>query len=203
MLFRSNEKIIFHVHIPRTGGRYVKSIFTSNSYQVDYCDFRTLIEGIELPHLHYPLYNLLKEVKETNNHFSIVRDPFERFKSVMQLVIRCRSYPNTIYELIKNKEWLFEFLEYERTINSYFCNFFRHQHEFISDKTMIYKHEDGLGDNFLEWLNDSFSINLEKNNFNYERTFHESLPIEKEIDISVKKSIEEYYEKDYNFFNYS
>jgi hypothetical protein len=202
MLFCKKNKSIFHIHIPRTGGRYINSIFKLNKFKPYHNNFNTTVQGIEVPHLHYPLYNFLEGVEDTENHFTIVRDPFERFKSAMKVIINSRSYPEEIYELIQNKSWLFEFLDFEREVNSYKYNFFRPQCEFISNKTTIYRFEDGLGDNFLEWLNNTFDIYLKSMNFKYNLADSELLECNQEINVSIKNLIKEYYKSDYDYFNY-
>jgi len=201
MLYCNNNKNIFHIHIPRTGGRYVRDIFIQNSYNVYHNNFEILVNGIEAPHLHYPLYNLLEGV-ESAEHFTVVRDPFERFKSSMQLVIKGRQYPLEVYDCIKDKDWLFGFLDYERDIGFYKTNLFRPQYEFISNYTKIYKFEDGLNENIIKWLNNTLTIDLENKYFSYFKGSHEILKNPSKIDNSIKPLIQEYYAKDYEVFNY-
>jgi hypothetical protein len=201
MLYCSNNKNIFHIHIPRTGGRYVRDIFSKNLFDVYHNNFEVFVNGIEAPHLHYPLYNLLEGV-ESAKHFTIVRDPFERFKSSMQLVIKGREYPTEVYDCIKDKDWLFGFLDYEKNVGFYHTNLFRPQCEFISNYTKIYKLEDKLNENIIKWLNNSFDINLKNKNFSYDKGITELMENPLEIDDTVKQLIQEYYAKDYEVFNY-
>ena len=84
MLYSLGSKKIFHVHIPRTAGRYIKEIFLSNSYEVTFANYNYRFYGIEIPHLHYPLYNCLEYV-EDSPQFAVVRNPFDRFKSHIKI----------------------------------------------------------------------------------------------------------------------
>jgi hypothetical protein len=201
MLYCSNNKNIYHIHIPRTGGRYVRNIFSENLFNVYHNNFGILVNGIEAPHLHYPLYNLLDDV-ENAEHFAVVRDPFEKFKSTIQLVINGRQYPSEVYNLIRDKDWLFGFLNYEKEVGLYAPNAFRPQCEFISKHTKIYKFENGLNENIIKWLNNSFDIHLKNKNFSYPKSPAEMLKNTSKIDNSIKPLIQEYYAKDYEVFNY-
>jgi len=203
MLFCNNNKYIFHIHIPRTGGRYIRNIFEQNYYQTYHNNFEYFVQGIETPHLHYPLYNILEDIDRSSTiHFAVVRDPFERFKSSMQLVIKGNQYPIEIYDQLKDKDWLFNFLDFQRNVTYYHTNLFRPQHEFISEKTLTYKFEHGLQKNFLSWANDNMSTNLINKNFSYTLGLAEELKNPREIFDDVKPLIKEYYIKDYATFNY-
>ncbi len=203
MLYCNDKKSIFHIHIPRTGGRYIRTIFTENYFDFYFADFSKTYNGVEIPHLHYPLYNNLEKVEESP-HFAIVRDPFEKFKSVIQLTIKKNSYPKEIYEYIKNKDWLLKFLDYSVNVESYRTNFFRPQSDFISPKTKIYKFENGFGPELPKWINNNFDLNIDEKIYekNYDQTIIELTPNEKEIDPCVKDTIKEYYAEDYEKFNY-
>jgi len=202
MLFCKNDKKIYHIHIPRTGGRYIRELFVKNSFDFYYSDFYYSYKGVEIPHLHYPLYLDLEFVEESE-HFTLVRNPFEKFKSVMQTTIRVRGYSEEIYNLIKDKDWLFNFLDMERDGNSYITNYFRKQSDFVSEKTKIWKLEDNLDQNFVDWLNKN--LNIELKNFDdivYHKAEPELIPIKQEVCSSIKELIKEYYAEDYEKFNY-
>lgn len=203
MLYCNGVKCIFHVHIPRTGGRFIRELFSKNSFNFYFAAYDQKFQGIEIPHLHYPLYLNLERVEESE-HFVVIRNPFERFKSSMQVIIRSREYSEEIYEIMKDKDWLFSFLDMERNVKTYDANVFRKQKDFISEKTKIWKLEDNLDDEYINWMNQTFNINLEKKEkaLDYERGSAELLPIKKQIDPSIEELIKEYYEEDYEYFNY-
>ena len=205
MFYQSQHKNIFHIHIPRTAGRYITNIFLGNKFQVNYMNYNEFYEGIEVPHLHYPLYNNLPDVKDSD-HFTIVRHPFEKFKSALQVIIKVRDYPIEIYDKLKDKDWLFNFLEHSRVHRQYHQNHFRRQSDFISPKVHIYKFEDGFGVKFIDWMNDKFDLQLTRVNYDF-NVFHipsesESLPNKAEIDPVVEDHIRDYYSKDYENLKY-
>jgi hypothetical protein len=201
MLYCKSDTSIYQVHIPRTGGRYTRDIFLKNSYEIYHWNYNIHVQGIESPHLHYPLYNLLEGV-ENSKQFTVVRDPFEKFKSAIQLVINGRQYPSEVYSYLSNKDWLFSFLDYERNVGFYLTNLFRPQYEFISNETLIYKFEDGLKENFIQWSNENMNTGLTNANFSYEKHANEFLIHCQDIDDSIELLIQEYYAKDYEIFNY-
>lgn len=212
MLYCRDEISIFQIHIPRTAGRYIKRLFIDNEFDCYFWDYAQTYKGIEIPHLHYPLYNILEDVEECDNHFTVVRNPYDRFKSIMDLIIVGREYPDEIFELVKNKDWLFQFIDHEKDGNLYKTNFLSLQMNFISEKTKVYKIEDGINENFINWINQNFKlnlVNLEDLSKGYATTTWEDKIINMDIrpsdrfDPIVEKFIKEYYEKDYIKFNYS
>lgn len=209
MLYFKDEISIFQIHIPRTAGRYIKKLFIDNEFDCYFWDYTQTYEGIEIPHLHYPLYNILEDVEECDNHFTVVRNPYDRFKSLMDLIIVGREYPDEIFDLVKNKDWLFQFIDNEKNVNLYKVNGFPQQVDFISEKTRVYKMEDGMNENFVNWINQNFKLDLKDLNIEYTISDNEDKIINMDIrpsdrfDPIVEKFIKEYYEKDYIKFNYS
>jgi len=209
MLYCNDSIEIFHIHIPRTSGRYIRNLFIENSFDCFHWDYSKLYRGKEIPHLEYPLYNILEGVEECDNHFTVVRDPYEKFISIMNLIISGRKYPDEIYEVTKDENWLFKFIDNERDGILYKCNSFEPQCSFISDKTKIYKMEDGINENFVEWINSNYHLHLNNYNIDYLLDNDEHHYINKNIKYSdnfdpiVKKHIKKYYEEDYVKFNYS
>jgi hypothetical protein len=200
-LYKKNSSIFF-IHIPRTGGRYIDQLFQANEYESKFNHFDQLVGGIELPHLHYPLYESVTEIKETPHHFTVVRNPLEKIKSTLQIIIKKRNYSNQIYELLKDDSWAINFLIQEINVTSHFTNHFREQHEFISNKTLIYKYEDGLGKNFVEWLNDNFQLNLKIQSIQYQLITRESEKNNELISNNIDPIIKKIYSKDYEIFGY-
>lgn len=208
MLYCNDRTNIFHVHIPRTAGRYIKSLFVENKFDCYFWNYNDTYKGIEVPHLHYPLYNVLEDVEECPHHFTIVRNPYQRFKSLMDLIIVGRQYPDEIYSVLKDKDWLFNFLENEKDISLYKCNSFTSQVDFVSERTKIYKMEDGINKNFVNWINQIFSLDLKNLKIDYDIGGVEPILINSstkpsdKFDPIIEEYIKEYYEEDYKKFNY-
>lgn len=202
-LYKKNSISLYHVHIPRTGGRYIKQVLLENDYEIFHDDYEESIYGISLTHLHYPLYEMLEDVKESKN-LVIVRDPFQRFCSAVHCIINSLYLDqNTqIYSQLENKDGLFNFIEYHSITKRYNSNWLRSQHEFISDNSILYKFENGLSKNFIAWFNQTFSDNLEPRQYDYYGDLNE---LEENIlkgNKKIENLIKQYYSKDYEVLGY-
>jgi hypothetical protein len=50
-----NQKIYF-IHVPRTGGRFIRDSLIKNNYNVQLYFYNVFYKGKEIPHLTYPEY---------------------------------------------------------------------------------------------------------------------------------------------------
>lgn len=202
-LFVKDDIKAFHVHIPRTGGRYIKEVLSNNGYDLYHTDYEQSIYGISIMHLHYPLYEMLEDVTDSK-HFAIVRDPFIRFASAAHCMINewYLDMEDQVISSLESKEGLAHFIEYHAITKRYNSNWMRAQHEFVSDKTLVYKMENGLTKNFIDWFNNNFNDTVEVKEYSYYGD-----PAElKENKIKENKKIEslirDYYFKDYEILGY-
>lgn len=205
-LYQKGDKSLYHPHIPRTGGRYVKYLMMENGFNCYFSGFEHKIQEIEVPHTHYPLYdNFLEGVKDSEN-FVIVRNPYDRFISAAKVTTIARDWPkDEFFKYLENKDWCFKFLDFERNIHSYYTNWYRPQWEFVSPKSKVYKFEDLLGKQFVNWMNENYSLQLI--NFEIEHKIDGEVELEsKKINIPYNEKIEanirEYYAEDYSKFSY-
>ncbi|NDB80480.1 hypothetical protein EB155_11515, partial [archaeon] len=141
-LFCKGNSSIYHVHIPRCGGRFITQTFVHNDYQVLHCDDDLCLYGIECFHLHYPLYEFLEGV-DTSFQFAVIRNPIDRFRSEFSNVIIKRNYQQSDIDFLENYDNFSYFINYERMTHHYAKNWFRPQHEFIGPNTKIWRFEDG------------------------------------------------------------
>jgi hypothetical protein len=202
-LFVKDNIKAFHVHIPRTGGRYIKEVLFQNGYDVYHDDYEDSIYGISVTHLHYPLYEMLDQVANSKQ-FAVVRDPFKRFASAAHCIIKewYADKEDQIYSNLESKEGLHEFIEFHAITKRYSSNWMRPQHEFISDKTLIYKYEDKLGKNFIEWFNNNFDGCVEHKEYSYYGDPNELLENKIKDNKKIESLIKDYYSKDYEILNY-
>jgi hypothetical protein len=195
---------VFFIHIPRTGGRYIKKLFDKNDYQMFHDDWEQSIYGISHQHLHYPLYEWLEGVSEIN-HFTIVRDPFQKFCSathcILNLLYQNDNTEDIVSEL-ETKSGLENFIEYHSIVTRYNSNWFRPQKEFISPNAKIYRYENGLGKNFINWFNNTYSSDLIQKPFTYSGNEVELSPNILKTNKKIESLIRDYYKEDYEFFDY-
>jgi hypothetical protein len=202
-IFTQGDNSCYFIHIPRTGGRYVSSLFkNSDNVECKYSEIDTeRFEGIDSTHLHYPLYNQYLGV-ESIPHIAIVRNPCKKFGSS----IRNMHYMFGVNynELLLEYSSFNEFVENEINDSSKHNNWFLPQHKFISSKTNIWKYEWGFGKRFKEWVRKKTKINISLNDVSYQR-FNNEVDSKfhcYELNNRVKWNIRRYYKKDYKMFRY-
>ena len=159
------EKKVFFAHIPRTAGRYVEANFLwRNNFTWDELPLdtgngvMTTLHGAEIAHWHKDIYEEHLNVKDIPN-FSIIRNPIDRF--ISGSVYLKRLYGNDSQELFEDPNLFFSMIaNIEAMDPSFSANWFMPQVEFMTDRTKIWKFEDSMGDNFVEWLGDLIGVKL-------------------------------------------
>lgn len=203
-LYSLGDMSVYHIHIPKTGGRFISKILTSNNFAQYHDDCDESIYGISFQHLHYPLYEWLEGVP-TANHFAIVRNPFSRFSSVCNNILNEWHIDNK-NEVIKNlesKEGLFNFIDFYSYTKRYNSNWLRPQNQFISEKTSVYKFEQGLSKSFIKWFEREYNFKLElKQDEFYYGSSKELLNNEIIGNKKIEAHVKEYYRDDYEIFEY-
>lgn len=179
------NKNIYFVHIPRTGGRFIKNLFKINNYQVYLNEFHHW-NNKEVPHLTYPDYEIYLNFLSCDK-FSIVRNPIDRFVSAINSDAKLNSI--TIDKMLTNQE------NFNMYINNLIynddANWYAPQINFINYDTKIYKYENGLNTNFIKWVSDNFNLSLS--------ILPNYVKSEKKIDLTHKQKeyVENYYYKDF------
>ena len=156
---------VFFAHIPRTAGRYVdanllwRNNFTWDELPLDTGNgVMTTLHGAEIAHWHKDIYEEHLNVKDIPN-FSIVRNPIDRF--ISGSVYLKRLYGNDSQELFEDPNLFFSMIaNIEAMDPSFSANWFMPQVEFMTDRTKIWKFEDSMGDNFVEWLGNLIGVKL-------------------------------------------
>lgn len=202
-LFSKENKKIYFIHIPRTSGRFIKELFVNNGFESKFHEtsLENTIGSIIPTHLHYPNYNYYLGVSEVP-HFTIIRNPIDKIWSALDLVYKMHS-PKNFFKNLEDRSWFFNYIDFERSINSYHNNWFMPQVHFTSHKTHIYKYEDGIGENFFFWIKDNFSISIKDVQVNYYKIKEENeYPKKYEITEKIKNNIIDYYIEDFKKFEY-
>ena len=192
----------FFIHIPRTAGRFLVENFWLNDYDIEHHltneriktkeipDYLwTPVEGVEISHTHYSLYNKWKSIKDLPS-ITVVRNPIDRFFSASGRI--ASSLPSSFENWTTYKNF---FSKKEKH------NWWRPQHEFVSPHTNIWKYEDGFGKNFCDWINNILPINFSIKTDVYEKRNYDhapGLPKTTKLIDNVKK----FYHKDFEKFDY-
>ena len=198
-------KKVFFAHIPRTAGRYVDAnLLWRNDFTWDEIDLdtgngvMTVLHGEEIAHWHKDLYEEHLNVKDIPN-FSIVRNPVDRF--ISGSIYLKRLYGNDSQEQFEDPHLFFSMIANIPLVDpSFSANWFRSQVDFMSENTKIWKYEDGMGENFVNWLGDLIGVDLKfDEDIDYPKSKDEGNKLDKTPQIidNVKqlyrKDIEQFY----------
>ena len=206
------EKSYF-IHIPRTGGRYIKSRLEKNGYELKYSYYNERYMGIDIPHLHYPLYKqFLISQQQTNQlkYWTVVRNPYDRFFST----INAFSFIHTsYYSIFSQIESYSDFVKVIRSIRSHrnlgdSSNWLRQQMDFIHPdhpRFFWWKYEDGFGEEFVQWVDKNLNlelIDINKNDYSHTDFDNHDKSWMNDFSDRIKPWIYQYYDVDFEFFGY-
>ena len=166
-LYKQGHKTIYQIHIPRTGGRYVRDLLKRNKFNVTGWDFteKHVEAGVEIPHLHYDLFRRLT-LPEDTHYFSVLRNPIERFKACCSHTSYFNNFwetkywknPNVFLNEMTSYESFVKTIEYRNELLQ--INAFSPQKIFLHPKTHLWKFEHGFEKAFCEWFSKSFDCNI-------------------------------------------
>ena len=188
-------KRFLFVHIPRTAGRFLEENFKENGFEPEQILWKS-VDGIEVAHFHNELY--LKHFDDLGSipHFTIVRNPIDRFMSCS--IFLTRMYGEDIQEMMEDPMMFSSMLENFPLTQA--VNWFRPQMDFITDDTNIWKFEDGFGSDFDEWLSEVLGVEYKTKDVPYEKlAYGETKKLEKtaklvnNITALYRKDIEQLY----------
>ena len=158
----SSGKRIFFAHIPRTAGRFVEANLSKNDFKWDDAHLdngkgiMSIVNGFEVAHYHRDHYMKYLDTKDIP-HFSIVRNPIDRFISASIYIKRfCGDKAQQGVEDKNSFLYVLKSIPHRQSINWY-----RPQIDFLRSDTHIWKFEDGFGEDFVSWLSGIVGIDLE------------------------------------------
>ena len=186
-----NRKV-FHIHIPRTGGRFVKELFLLNNYLVEHFEFDKTFNFKDVGHLTFPDHDIYFGHMICKK-FAIVRDPVDRFLSAIKSDSKLNQ--ETIDYIFTNEQNFKNFVS--TTIFNDSCNWYTPQINFLDFETKIYKYENGLDNNFSKWLLDNFEFDIIMKDY-----VHTDRKRNIELNEKQKNFVKNYYFKDYKLLDY-
>ena len=186
-------KRFLFVHIPRTAGRFLEENFKENGFEAEQILWKS-VDGIEVAHFHNELY--LKHFDDLGSipHFTIVRNPVDRFMSCS--IFLTRMYGDDIQEAMEDPMMFGSMLQNFPLTQA--VNWFRPQMDFITDDTNIWKFEDGFGSDFDEWMSEILGVEYTTKDVPYEKlAYGETKKLEKTD--KLVNNIMSLYRKDYEY----
>ena len=188
-------KRFLFVHIPRTAGRFLEENFKENGFEAEQILWKS-VDGIEVAHFHNELY--LKHFDDLGSipHFTIVRNPVDRFMSCS--IFLTRMYGDDIQEAMEDPMMFGSMLQNFPLTQA--VNWFRPLMDFITDDTNIWKFEDGFGSDFDEWMSEILGVEYTTKDVQYEKlAYGETKKLEKTD--KLVNNIMSLYRKDYEYLN--
>ena len=168
-------KRFLFVHIPRTAGRFLEENFKENGFEPEQILWKS-VDGIEIAHFHNELYQKHFDDLGSIPHFTIVRNPIDRFMSCS--IFLTRMYGEDIQEMMEEPMMFGSMLQNFPLTQA--VNWFRPQMDFITDDTNIWKFEDGFGSDFDEWLSEILGVEYKTKDVPYnELSTNETKKLEK------------------------
>ncbi len=187
-LFRIADRMIFFVHIPKTGGTSVESFLSGAGRMALHYDRRISGLGVTPQHFHANIYQKIIPEGFYDYSFCIVRNPFDRLVSEYAM----RDTDDYSFD-----DWVkFIFSEYHRDAFVH-DNHIRPQIDFIVKGIEIFRFEDGIKD-ILNRLATKLSLTPPIVDF-HER---KSLPTQVKPAETTLRLIEEFYAEDLQAFDY-
>ena len=186
-------KRFLFVHIPRTAGRFLEENFKENGFEAEQILWKS-VDGIEVAHFHNELY--LKHFDDLGSipHFTIVRNPVDRFISCS--IFLTRMYGDDIQEAMEDPMMFGSMLQNFPLTQA--VNWFRPQIDFLTDDTNIWKFEDGFGSDFDEWMSEILGVEYTTKDVPYEKlAYGETKKLEKTD--KLVNNIMSLYRKDYEY----
>ena len=186
-------KRFLFVHIPRTAGRFLEENFKENGFEAEQILWKS-VDGIEVAHFHNELY--LKHFDDLGSipHFTIVRNPVDRFMSCS--IFLTRMYGDDIQEAMEDPMMFGSMLQNFPLTQA--VNWFRPQIDFLTDETNIWKFEDGFGSDFDEWMSEILGVEYTTKDVTYnELSTNETKKLEKTD--KLVNNIMSLYRKDYEY----
>ena len=186
-------KRFLFVHIPRTAGRFLEENFKENGFEPEQILWKS-VDGIEVAHFHNELY--LKHFDDLGSipHFTVVRNPVDRFMSCS--IFLTRMYGDDIQEAMEDPMMFGSMLQNFPLTQA--VNWFRPQIDFLTDDTNIWKFEDGFGSDFDEWMSEILGVEYTTKDVQYEKlAYGETKKLEKTA--KLVNNIMSLYRKDYEY----
>ena len=199
-IYQKDGKSVLYVHVPKTAGSAVGAFFRKNGFQVHYFDnggFQSVnrYRRCSPQHMHAePILSILRP-ERFNYVFMTVRDPIQRLLSEFRM--RSRLNKDTV-GLPAWFDWTMKrYLE-----DGYvWDNHIRPQMEFLLPNCEVFRQEDGLGDTFVQLVEERLSIVLKHRTIGVVNK-GEATDLDPADVIKVEPRVRQFYRQDYLTFGY-
>jgi len=148
------RRVIFHPHIPRTGGRFIEQIFKYNNFSPHFNYYDQKVNDVSLPHMDSEMYNNFYDEESLSlPSFTVIRNPIDRFISAYKVTRDIHSLPE-INVFIKNLSYFYQ--SNPKSLD----NFLTPQYKFLKKGMKLWKFENGFEQTLCDWININFDVKL-------------------------------------------
>lgn len=204
-VFKSGDKDILYIHVPKTGGTSIERIFTDSGYKKHFYDGKTGRDSLNHlrhcspQHMHAELLRAELRIARFDGVFMTTREPIARFKS--EYAMRNKDYLKPKDQRVAAwTETAFKKYMSDPYVHD---NHLRPQAEFYIPGCIVYHLEDGM-ENIVDDLNSKFDLNLgteiPRSMDRKQTSGHSSEEIL--VPASVERRVKEFYHDDFVKFGY-
>ena len=190
-LYKNQDKELFHIHVPKTGGTSITSALAKQGVEVSFMQKASHSKYGGVPPQHMSIENTRNFFDLTKiESFAVIREPWHR--TVSEYVWRTRS--NNFSAM---NEWLKNVLQ--DIEHSEFQNHFLPQCRFIDRNVKVFNYKDW--DDICKYVGDKLGIVEFKVTERKQKRLDYELPSIKILDPSTKKLWENLYQQDIKLFH--
>jgi hypothetical protein len=217
-----NGDLLYFSHIPRTGGRYLRTMLVENGFIYEEA-YRKLNRKNIFIDFQEPMHFRLETAKLFDDRIihtpklTVIRNPVTKFNSAISSNTTVKRFLGDFDCFKKLEDWgyfkhVLNEKEYSLTVSSnrkivvyglkhYPNNWFANQKSFFNDKFLIWKYENGLGKNLVEFIEDGIGVPIAINKvINYTRLSYDNKLPNFYLSDKIKSNVMRYYEEDYDFW---
>ena len=185
--FKHNEtgKRFLFVHIPRTGGRFIEANLAVNGWEMEPIDYfgiphyqHSFIDDCEIVHFYRDLYEKHCDI-EGIPQIAVIRNPVNRFISASTYLLTL--YGKKIQQRMEDYNEFVSIIEnFHNDLDVEAINWWKPEIDYLTDKTHLWKFEDGLGDDFGDWMSEKLEVPFKiDSNMNYGMNKYEDFKLDK------------------------
>lgn len=206
-VFRKDGKNILFVHIPKTGGSSIDTVFRASGYEMHFVDGEVgegtinQLRRCTPQHMHGAMLRQTFKLHRFDAIFMIVRDPIARFRS--EYLWRNRKKKHIAVDAASVEKWATESFAKFASDSYAYDNHLRPQADFLVPGVKVYRIEDGM-DSILADLNSSYGLDLQQEAPRVREGSTNSGVSSRDVTVSpsLEARVKEFYRQDYERFGY-